>query len=157
MSATPIQPRALTELESGVVTKLLSSGAASVGEFLSQIPFVQVVATWGVGSPSVDLAVLPGAVSASGSTDGICASAIGSTSAFTTQSLPPTMGLALPAEAPASRPVSRTRPVRTPVRDMSFTRCHTHPLREGREGEIGDMRHRLSASGISSQVLHGAR
>ncbi|MEU0502706.1 hypothetical protein [Nocardia sp. NPDC005998] len=74
MSTTPIQPRALTELESGVVTKLLSSGAAGAGEFLSQIPFVQVVATWGVGSPSVDLSVLPSAVPASGSTDGIFAS-----------------------------------------------------------------------------------
>ncbi|WP_433521179.1 hypothetical protein ACQPZ2_27955 [Nocardia pseudovaccinii] len=74
MSITPIQPRALNELESGVVTKLLSSGAAGAGEFLSQIPFAQVVATWGVGSPSVDLAVLPGAAQASGSTDGIFAS-----------------------------------------------------------------------------------
>lgn len=74
MSATPIQPRALTELESGVITELLSSGAAGAGEFLSQIPFAQVVATWGVGSPSVDLAVLPGAEPASGSTDGIFAS-----------------------------------------------------------------------------------
>ncbi|WP_433678060.1 hypothetical protein [Nocardia sp. CA-119907] len=74
MSATPIQPRALTELESGVVTKLLSSGATGAGEFLSQIPFAQVVATLGVGSPSVDLAVLPGALSASGSTGGIFAS-----------------------------------------------------------------------------------
>ncbi|WP_062993962.1 hypothetical protein [Nocardia anaemiae] len=74
MSITPIQPRALTELESGVVTKLLSSGVAGVGEFLSQLPFARVVATWGVGSPSVELAVLPGAVPASGSTDGIVAS-----------------------------------------------------------------------------------
>ncbi|MGW4773121.1 hypothetical protein ACWEO2_34435 [Nocardia sp. NPDC004278] len=74
MSITPIQLRVLTELESGVVTKLLSSGAAGAGEFLSQIPFAQVVATWGVGSPSVDLSVLPSAVPASGSTDGIFAS-----------------------------------------------------------------------------------
>lgn len=74
MSSTPIQPRALTELESGVVTKLLSSEKAGAGDYLAQIPFAQVTATWGVGSPSVDLMVPPGAVTASGSTDGIFAS-----------------------------------------------------------------------------------
>ncbi|WP_201298156.1 hypothetical protein [Nocardia sp. CY41] len=72
MSSTPIQPRALTDLETGVVTKLLSSGVAS--EYLRQVPYSQVVATWGLGSPSVDLAVRPGAAQASGSPDGIFAS-----------------------------------------------------------------------------------
>ncbi|BDU01053.1 MULTISPECIES: hypothetical protein [Nocardia] len=74
MSSTPIPPRALTDLETSVVTKLLSSNAPGASEYLAQVPYSQVVATWGVGSPSVDLAVRPGAVQASGSPDGIFAS-----------------------------------------------------------------------------------
>ncbi|MFE7741706.1 hypothetical protein [Nocardia sp. NPDC057455] len=74
MSSTPIQPRMLTDLETSVVTKLLSSGGACAAEYLAQVPYSQVVATWGIGSPSVDLAVRPGAVHASGSPDGIFAS-----------------------------------------------------------------------------------
>ncbi|WP_280313563.1 hypothetical protein [Nocardia abscessus] len=74
MSSTPIPPRALTDLETSVVTKLLSSNAPGAAEYLAQVPYSQVVATWGVGSPSVDLAVRPGAVQASGSPDGIFAS-----------------------------------------------------------------------------------
>ncbi|MEU7767776.1 hypothetical protein AB0B25_21950 [Nocardia sp. NPDC049190] len=74
MSSRPIQPRTLTYLEVGVVTKLLSSGAAGTAEYLAQVPYCQVIATWGIGSPSVDLAVRPGAVHASGSRDGIFAS-----------------------------------------------------------------------------------
>ncbi|MGW4324985.1 hypothetical protein ACWEKR_03740 [Nocardia sp. NPDC004573] len=35
------------------------------------MPYSQVVATWGLGSPSVDLAVRPGAAQASGSPDGV--------------------------------------------------------------------------------------
>ncbi|WP_406276609.1 hypothetical protein OH799_06105 [Nocardia sp. NBC_00881] len=74
MSSTPIPPRALTDLETSVVTKLLSSNAPGASEYLAQVPYSQVVATWGVGSPSVDLAVRPGAVQASGSPNGIFAS-----------------------------------------------------------------------------------
>jgi hypothetical protein len=73
MSSTPIQPRPLTDLESDVITKLLSVGGAGADEFRTQIPYSQVVATWGVGSPSVDLAVQPGASQAAGSADGIVA------------------------------------------------------------------------------------
>ncbi|MFI6774285.1 hypothetical protein [Nocardia sp. NPDC050412] len=73
MSSTPIEPRAMTELETGVVTKLLSSGKAGAGDYLAQIPFTQVNATWGVGSPSVDVVVPSGVETASGSTDGIFA------------------------------------------------------------------------------------
>ncbi|MGY2033379.1 hypothetical protein [Nocardia abscessus] len=74
MSSTPIPPRALTDLETSVVNKLLSSGAPDASEYLAQVPYAQVVATWGIGSPSVDLSVRPGAVQASGSPDGIFAS-----------------------------------------------------------------------------------
>ncbi|MEU2014345.1 hypothetical protein, partial [Nocardia sp. NPDC019302] len=61
-------------LEISVVTKLLSSDAPGATEYLAQVPYAQVVATWGVGSPSVDLSVRPGAVQASGAPDGIFAS-----------------------------------------------------------------------------------
>ncbi|WP_280243637.1 hypothetical protein [Nocardia abscessus] len=74
MSSTPIPPRTLTDLETSVVTKLLSSNAPGATEYLTQVPYSQVVATWGIGSPSVDLAVRPGAVQASGPPDGIFAS-----------------------------------------------------------------------------------
>ncbi|MFF5035799.1 hypothetical protein [Nocardia salmonicida] len=73
MSNTPIQPRPLTDLESEVVTKMLSGGGAGADELRAQIPHSQVVATWGAGSPSVDLVVQPGAVQGSGSADGIFA------------------------------------------------------------------------------------
>ncbi|MGV9720195.1 hypothetical protein [Nocardia beijingensis] len=73
MSNSPIPLRALTDLETNVVTKLLSSNAPGASEYLAQVPYSKVVATWGVGSPSVDLAVRPGAVQACGSTDGIFA------------------------------------------------------------------------------------
>ncbi|WP_194813417.1 hypothetical protein [Nocardia sp. XZ_19_385] len=70
--STPIEPRALTELEASVVTKLLSfSDKAAAGDYLAQVPFAQVVATWGEGSPSVDLMVPPGVMAASDSTTGI--------------------------------------------------------------------------------------
>ncbi|WP_280294715.1 hypothetical protein [Nocardia abscessus] len=61
----------MTDLETSVVTKLLSSNAPGASEYLAQVPYTQVVATWGVGSPSVDLAVRTGAAQASGSSDGI--------------------------------------------------------------------------------------
>ncbi|WP_228001764.1 hypothetical protein [Nocardia australiensis] len=73
MSTTPIQPRPLTDLESDVVTTLLPTGRAGADEFRTQVPYSQVVATWGVGSPSVDLVVRPGATQAAGSADGIFA------------------------------------------------------------------------------------
>ncbi|WP_171050344.1 hypothetical protein [Nocardia cyriacigeorgica] len=72
--STPVPPRALTDLEVGVVRMLLSSGVPGASEYLTQVPCARVVATWGVGSPSVDLAVEPGAAPASVSTDGIVAS-----------------------------------------------------------------------------------
>ncbi|WP_228782127.1 hypothetical protein [Nocardia abscessus] len=64
----------MTDLETRVVTKLLSSGAPGASEYLAQIPYAQVVASWGSGSPSVDLAVRPGAMQAAGSPGGILAS-----------------------------------------------------------------------------------
>ncbi|MFB7877650.1 hypothetical protein ACFC06_20570 [Nocardia sp. NPDC056064] len=73
MSSTPIQPRPLSDLESAVVTKMLSAGGAGADELLAQIPHSRVVATWGVGSPSIDLAVQPGAVQTAWSADGIFA------------------------------------------------------------------------------------
>ncbi len=73
MATRRVSPRPLTELEVGVVTKLLSSGTPEARRFLAQLPYARVVATWGVGSPSVDLEIGPGAVPVSGSTDGILA------------------------------------------------------------------------------------
>ncbi|MEU2038790.1 hypothetical protein [Nocardia niwae] len=73
MSGVPIPPRTLTDLETSVVAKLLSSDAADASAYLAQVPFSQVVATWGVGSPSIDLVVRPSAVRVSGSPDGIFA------------------------------------------------------------------------------------
>ncbi|CAM4274740.1 hypothetical protein NONI108955_18235 [Nocardia ninae] len=72
MGTTPIEPRALTELEASVVTTLLSSsGKAGAGDYLAQVPFARVIATWGDGSPSVDLMVPPDVAAVSGSTNGI--------------------------------------------------------------------------------------
>ncbi|WP_256673449.1 hypothetical protein [Nocardia cyriacigeorgica] len=73
MSNTPIQPRALTDREVEVVRKLLSSGTPGAAEYLKQVPNARVVATWGVGSPSVDLEVEPGVAPASVCPDGIFA------------------------------------------------------------------------------------
>ncbi|MDO3648744.1 hypothetical protein [Nocardia mangyaensis] len=73
MSSTPIEPRPLTDLESDVVTKLLSAGGVGAAELLMQIPCTQVVATWGIGSPSVDLMVQWGVAAAAGPIDGIFA------------------------------------------------------------------------------------
>ncbi|MET9027085.1 hypothetical protein ABZW96_15950 [Nocardia sp. NPDC004168] len=72
--STPIPPRTLTDLETSVAMKLLSSGDPCASEYRAQVPYSQVVATWGIGSPSIDLAVRAGAVRASGSPDGIFAS-----------------------------------------------------------------------------------
>ncbi|WP_040872139.1 hypothetical protein [Nocardia exalbida] len=73
MSSALIPPRTLTDLEISVATKLLSSDAPGATEYLAQVPYAQVVATWGVGSPSIDLSVRPGAVQASDAPDGIFA------------------------------------------------------------------------------------
>ncbi|MFF0613556.1 hypothetical protein ACFYUD_33325 [Nocardia tengchongensis] len=43
--------------------------------YLAQIPLTQVISTWGIGSPSVDLAVPPEVVAASDLTNGIFANA----------------------------------------------------------------------------------
>ncbi|MFF0544112.1 hypothetical protein ACWEVD_03660 [Nocardia thailandica] len=72
MSTTPIEPRALTVREAEVITTLLSRTVSGSG-YLDQIPFTRVVATWGPGSPSVDLEVLPEAVRVSPAKDGILA------------------------------------------------------------------------------------
>ncbi|MGX1772547.1 hypothetical protein ACWIGW_10565 [Nocardia brasiliensis] len=74
MGTTPIEPRALTEREIGVVTRLLSAGAAGGHDYLPQIPAARVTATWGVGSPSVDVVVPVELATAAGVTDGIFAS-----------------------------------------------------------------------------------
>ncbi|APE33969.1 hypothetical protein BOX37_08275 [Nocardia mangyaensis] len=73
MSSTPIEPRPLTDLESDAVTKLLSAGGVGAAELLMQIPCTQVVATWGIGSPSVDLMVQWGVATAAGPIDGVFA------------------------------------------------------------------------------------
>ncbi|MFE7719127.1 hypothetical protein ACFU44_08780 [Nocardia rhizosphaerihabitans] len=63
------EPRPLTGRESDVLTKLLSAGGAR--EYLNQIPYCQVIGTWGAGSPSVDLIVGVGVSRADGVGDGI--------------------------------------------------------------------------------------
>jgi hypothetical protein len=73
MSGVPLYPRPLTDLESAVVTSLLSVGGVGADELRTQIPYSEVVATWGVGSPCVDLVVRSGATQAVGSGDGIFA------------------------------------------------------------------------------------
>lgn len=73
MGSTPIQPRPLTDLEAAVVAKMLSAGRHGSAEYRAQIPYSQVVSTWGVGSPSVDIEVRPGPAPAGGVTDGILA------------------------------------------------------------------------------------
>lgn len=71
MSSVRSEPRPLTGLESDVLTKLLSAGGAR--EYLNQIPYCQVIGTWGAGSPSVDLIVGVGVSRADGVGDGIVA------------------------------------------------------------------------------------
>lgn len=73
MGSTPIRPRSLTDLEAGVIAKLLSAGRAGSAEYLAQIPFSRVVSTWGAGSPSVDVEVRSGVDPAAGSANGIFA------------------------------------------------------------------------------------
>lgn len=73
MAGTPIEPWPLTGLESAVVGKLLAEGGVEAGEYLCQVSQAQVVSTWGEGSPSVDLVVLPGPVRSAGRADGIIA------------------------------------------------------------------------------------
>ncbi|MFC9964573.1 hypothetical protein [Nocardia ignorata] len=75
MNTTSDQPRPLTALESEVVTKLLSVGGVDAEELRAQIPHSHVVATWGVGSPSVDLAVDPKSARPASAADGIYANA----------------------------------------------------------------------------------
>ncbi|MGW1740084.1 hypothetical protein ACWCPQ_14875 [Nocardia sp. NPDC001965] len=75
MGGTPIRPRPLTDLEAAVVAKLLSASRHDSAEYIAQIPYLRVVATWGAGSPSVDVEVDPGAIAADGVTDGIFANA----------------------------------------------------------------------------------
>ncbi|WP_245650624.1 hypothetical protein [Nocardia harenae] len=66
-----IHPRALTRREADVIAALLATGADA--SYAAQIPHARVVATWGPGSPSVDLTVLPGATA--GPASGIVAEA----------------------------------------------------------------------------------
>lgn len=66
MSGVPFRPRPLTDLESAVVTTLLSAGGMGADELHAQIPYSEVVATWGMGSASVDLVVRSGARRPSG-------------------------------------------------------------------------------------------
>lgn len=74
MASIPIKPRRLTNRESAVVATLLSAGSAGAERYIWQIPHARVTATWGVGSPSVDLTVTaePGRAT-EGVTDGIFA------------------------------------------------------------------------------------
>ncbi len=73
MSTTPIEPRVLTAREADVITTLLSGEVDGASGYLAQLPFTRVVATWGPGSPSVDLEVLPDAARVSPAADGILA------------------------------------------------------------------------------------
>ncbi|MRH89869.1 hypothetical protein GFY24_20890 [Nocardia sp. SYP-A9097] len=61
MGTTPVPPRSLSGREEAILLKVLSGDVEGAARFLGQIPFAKVVATWGVGSPSVDLEVLAGA------------------------------------------------------------------------------------------------
>ncbi|WP_328407281.1 hypothetical protein [Nocardia sp. NBC_00403] len=60
MSVVPVEPRPLSQLEAAVVAKLLAVDFEGAAQFRTQIPFTQVVATWGADAPSVDLEVAPG-------------------------------------------------------------------------------------------------
>lgn len=73
MGSTPIQPRPLTVPEAAVIRKMLSAGRHGSAEYLAQIPYAQVISTWGAGSPSVDIEVRPCPAPAGGVTDGIVA------------------------------------------------------------------------------------
>ncbi len=73
MGSTPIQPRPLTGPEAAVIRKMLSAGRHGSAEYLAQIPYSQVISTWCVGSPSVDIEVRPCPAPAGGVTDGIVA------------------------------------------------------------------------------------
>lgn len=56
------------------MTTMLSAGRDGFAEYRAQIPYSEVVSTWGAGSPSVEIKVRPGPASAGGVTDGIVAS-----------------------------------------------------------------------------------
>ncbi|WP_433575497.1 hypothetical protein [Nocardia brasiliensis] len=56
------------------MTRLLSAGVAGSADYLAQIPSARIIATWGAGSPSVDVVVSAASATASGVTDGIFAS-----------------------------------------------------------------------------------
>ena len=73
MSSTPIQPRPLTGPEAAVIRTMLSAGRHGSAEYLAQIPYSQVISTWGAGSSSVDIEVRPCPAPAGGVTDGIVA------------------------------------------------------------------------------------
>ncbi|MFF2556982.1 hypothetical protein ACFVUS_38680 [Nocardia sp. NPDC058058] len=60
MGLSPVVPRRLSLREEAVLRKILSRDFVGAVEFRAQVAFVRVVATWGVGSPSVDLAVSVG-------------------------------------------------------------------------------------------------
>jgi hypothetical protein len=59
-------PRALTDRESAILTRLLSVPFDGAADLLTQIPFAQATGSWGttVNSPSIDLQVSPTARSA---------------------------------------------------------------------------------------------
>lgn len=57
MTGTPIAARPLTPLERSIVRKLLSIDFPGAPELRAQLDHTQVVATWGVGSPSIYLHV----------------------------------------------------------------------------------------------------
>lgn len=64
MGVVPVTPRPLTARETEILNSLLSADFAGAQQLREQVPHTKVVATWGEGSPSVDLEVAQGSVRA---------------------------------------------------------------------------------------------
>ena len=60
MAGISIPRRPLTDLEAAVISRMLAADRAGSAEYRAQLPYSEVVSTWGAGSPSVDIEVTPG-------------------------------------------------------------------------------------------------
>ncbi len=60
LSVVPVVPRRLTDREAEILRTVLSAEFAGAEQLRTQVSHTEVVATWGEGSPSVDLRVTPG-------------------------------------------------------------------------------------------------
>ena len=60
MALVPVTPRPLSNREISVLSSLLSVSFDGVEQLRAQLSDLRVVATWGEGSPSVDLEPSPG-------------------------------------------------------------------------------------------------